>query len=456
MSEDLPTPPAKKTGCCLGSILILGALGFLLMIAATVGPWVWRARSAARVDEELARIRAAGEPASAAELHDFYVVPPEDTDCTSLWLEAIAPFDSQSYTKACESLPIVGDAPKIPPPGEPWPEQAAVEAFLEQYADSMKLMHQAAQQHGTARYDIDFEAGFDTKLDHVDRLRSAARMLMLEAHLRAHRGDADGAAESIGAILRVSESLRDEPLLVSQLVRYACATMGLNLAGEMLPHVDFRPEDLATLQDEVEAMRLEDGFRRAMIGERASGIEVFRNPAAQTDMEFDVPTGPRNDDLTLYLQFMDEIIDAARKPWPERLKATSRVDQRIQARIENGGPLDNLRYVFTFLLLPASNAVVEADGRTQALVRAATVRIALQRYRLEHGQFPESIEQLVPKFLDKVPEDPFDGQPLRYAIRDGEPLVYSVGRDQVDNGGDGDDRGQPDILFPLPDDDGDE
>jgi len=34
-----------------------------------------------------------------------------------------------------------------------------------------------------------------------------------------------------------------------------------------------------------------------------------------------------------------------------------------------------------------------------------------------------------------VPPDRVDGKQLRYALRDGKPVVYSVGRDHVDDGG---------------------
>jgi hypothetical protein len=38
--------------------------------------------------------------------------------------------------------------------------------------------------------------------------------------------------------------------------------------------------------------------------------------------------------------------------------------------------------------------------------------IALRRYHLRHGQFPATLETLVPEFLDAVPLDRMDGQPL--------------------------------------------
>jgi hypothetical protein len=41
----------------------------------------------------------------------------------------------------------------------------------------------------------------------------------------------------------------------------------------------------------------------------------------------------------------------------------------------------------------------------------------------------------VPTLLPAVPPDRADGQPLRYALRDGKPVLYSLGQDRDDDGG---------------------
>ena len=63
--------------------------------------------------------------------------------------------------------------------------------------------------------------------------------------------------------------------------------------------------------------------------------------------------------------------------------------------------------------------------------------IALKRYQLRHGALPSDLNALVPEFLSAVPRDPVDGKPLRYRLNpDGTFLLYSVGSDGMDNGGD--------------------
>ena len=49
--------------------------------------------------------------------------------------------------------------------------------------------------------------------------------------------------------------------------------------------------------------------------------------------------------------------------------------------------------------------------------RALRLRLALFAWRAEHGQFPEQLEQLVGKYLDKIPLDPWKGKPFSYYPR---------------------------------------
>jgi hypothetical protein len=74
--------------------------------------------------------------------------------------------------------------------------------------------------------------------------------------------------------------------------------------------------------------------------------------------------------------------------------------------------------------------------------RMAAVALAVRLYRADHGgEWPRTLGELVPTYLPSVPADPFDprGGPLRYrpsaAAPGGGPVVYSVGRDGTDHGG---------------------
>jgi hypothetical protein len=61
---------------------------------------------------------------------------------------------------------------------------------------------------------------------------------------------------------------------------------------------------------------------------------------------------------------------------------------------------------------------------------------ALERYRLAKGKYPESPQELAPAYIDAVPHDIMNGKPYHYQLNeDGTFRLYSVGWDQVDDGG---------------------
>ena len=75
------------------------------------------------------------------------------------------------------------------------------------------------------------------------------------------------------------------------------------------------------------------------------------------------------------------------------------------------------------------------DDRNQAELRMLLCALALRCYRLDHGELPPALADLVPEYLAEVPVDPFSGRPLVYRRQDGEYLLYSVGPDGQDDGG---------------------
>lgn len=87
----------------------------------------------------------------------------------------------------------------------------------------------------------------------------------------------------------------------------------------------------------------------------------------------------------------------------------------------------------------------EARLRDEAERATAQAGVALARYRLAHGSWPERLEALVPEELAQIPSDPFDGAQLRYRPRPDGALVYSVGADLKDDGG-----AAGDVVFSVP------
>ena len=64
------------------------------------------------------------------------------------------------------------------------------------------------------------------------------------------------------------------------------------------------------------------------------------------------------------------------------------------------------------------------------------VACALERFHLSRGMYPEVLAELVPAFLEAIPEDPFARAPLKYQRTEhGTYRFYSIGKNRIDDEG---------------------
>jgi hypothetical protein len=110
--------------------------------------------------------------------------------------------------------------------------------------------------------------------------------------------------------------------------------------------------------------------------------------------------------------------------------------------------------------MPALHATQNARDRIELEVEMDRVACALGIYRSDHGEYPEKLDQLMPKYITAIPDDTFAGEPtaIRYR-REGD--VYTMWTVHL-NGIDDDGRGPEDeppgddwVLRPVPGKSGD-
>lgn len=84
-----------------------------------------------------------------------------------------------------------------------------------------------------------------------------------------------------------------------------------------------------------------------------------------------------------------------------------------------------------------TDGMLKAAIRSQIRFEQAKAAVGLARYKLANSRYPAHLDQLVPHYLPSLPHDWYDGQPLRYRpLEDGSYLLYSIGEDCSDDGGD--------------------
>jgi hypothetical protein len=182
----------------------------------------------------------------------------------------------------------------------------------------------------------------------------------------------------------------------------------------------------------LQAMRGERGGSEAMVATLRKGnikISAFSGPGGGGSLEdraIDMFPGIMLRGRPEQLRLINQAVEAARLPPEKQGEAFNQVDKATRA--------SSARLVR--LLMPAVTKVSQANRRTQANLRCALAGVAAERYRLERGQWPASLDELAKHgWIAAVPLDPFDGQPLRYKLVPDGVLIYSVGLDGVDDGG---------------------
>jgi len=73
--------------------------------------------------------------------------------------------------------------------------------------------------------------------------------------------------------------------------------------------------------------------------------------------------------------------------------------------------------------------------RIEQVRRNLQVAFALAASQSDHGRYPANLNELSPKYLEKVPDDLFSGKALIYRLEEDGYLLYSVGPNGKDDGG---------------------
>lgn len=272
--------------------------------------------------------------------------------------------------------------------------------------------------------------------------RKVSLLLVRDALRCGQEGDPAAAMISCRAALNAARSVGDEPFLISQLMRNA----GVLIACRGVERVLGQGEAPAASLDEFrKLLEIEDAFAELTIGsrgERASFHELFDaiecGDVAIKDISdahpslggyvFDFIT---RDDLRkehpLLLSLMTQWIAITQLPLHEQADAEHQLEFQIQQL--------NRSTVLIEPLMMSLTKMGETSRRKHAQLRCMIAALAVERYRQTHKKWPDPLDKVCPQFLSAAPLDPFDGQPLRYRRLGDGVVIYSVGKDGIDDGG---------------------
>ena len=321
---------------------------------------------------------------------------------------------------------------------------AAVLHALEKFQPVIEELRSASRRP-YARFNIDYNeaSALAILLPHLSVLKYLNGMLQLRASAELTLNQTDQAWADTKLGLYLAETLKTEPFLFSKLVEVALVQRSLQPIWEGLAEHKWSDAQLAEIEQHLASIDLlEDVALRA---ERALDLWVIDQSRQQGRIDpqgSSSVAGPAAFLLggfyyqnqlcvaRLYQQYsVPAVDDRSQRVYPSRALGNETLTKVL------GGGFGPYR-LFARLLLPALSSIQSKFAFGQTRVNEAIVACALERYRLANGHFPESLEPLSPRYMQKMPHDIITGAPLIYRrTPDGQFLLYSVGWNEKDDGG---------------------
>jgi hypothetical protein len=285
-----------------------------------------------------------------------------------------------------------------------------------------------------------------------------------------HERDTNEVFTNLFALSRLVTAWEPEPFEIAHLVRFSCAASAREAIWESMQTDCWNEEQLAELQREWESAKFFDGlpdtaelacanmtrmcqnardesysvgwgmvlrgvFQQDGFRNLWSAVQGYRQHISYRN------SGSYEDEKALLIYFRERQRELKRasaiSTWAEMRSlpgATNTVAFK-GAEFSRIGTIMNLKRVGLGLQAQGRTMLSRA-AETEVQRRLIVTAIALERFALQYKTYPKSLAELVPPFLPGFPSDFMDGKPLRYRrLDDGRYILYSVGLDCVDNGG---------------------
>jgi hypothetical protein len=297
-----------------------------------------------------------------------------------------------------------------------------------------------ASRRPASRLPTDYQ---DWEMPALLGFRGVVRTLRIRALANLRAGHPDQALEDLSICFRISEHLKTEPSLLSALLRSALLNIAMQVVWEGTEERLWKVSHLSVIQDDLSKMDLLrteiagwQGERQGFITLQLAMAENLPMPKAMSaSVDRPVRFGAlgrgwvyRN--LLENSKFLTHLMDvqdpAAHRVYPAKFIELEKWSTRYRFRPD----LPMAR-----IATPALGSQVIRFAKLQALLDEGVVVCALERHRLDKGQYPERLEALVPAYMQVLPHDLVTGGPLHYARQGDTFTLYQVGWDGRDEGG---------------------
>ena len=399
---------------------------------------------------QIARIRAAGEPVTEADLATNPPVPDEDN--AALFYQRLKVLKIDIDWRLLDNSLFDPDFRRA--------HRADVLKIMEDNKETLDLLRQAR-----SRSRCDFKVGLDEL--RYGPVKTQTKLLCLAAVHAHDSGDDAAAIEYLLDALALGRNLGASQGLVIAYLRVATDALALTALEEVLPTVKIgdsvgaaRPEQLQSLQELLLDGEFAGQLRRSLLAERVWLLDFTLKATRERSLEFSGDSGTirKMQKYLLPRLFWKRDVRLILEDYTQAITALGGADC---AAIEAAWPKPRGITVLSSWCHPLyigagvmSARLSQIHVTSLALRRMAGAAVAMRRYEVAKGRRPEKLEDLVPEFLKEVPKDPWSGAGRMISWTKAAPArLYCVGLNGSDDGGAFTEQGtgvdSPDQVFFL-------
>jgi len=351
-------------------------------------------------------------------------------------------------------------------------DKQAIEKLLNDYKDVFDLVVAGTKKPYCWR-NLKSTRGSDMMevlMPYLAEYRRLAYSLRLRAQFRARQNRLEDAFDDIKSCYRFGQHIRkgNKPL-IEQLVGIAIEAISVHTLRSILGEHQIDPAALTQLQKDFEQMITDENFTISFKAEKLfqydwiqksfteggpggghpcppafrkmaeinQGInakktwfaDYCKNLGTAISFLLGLSTG-RNETLKsvngLY-DFLDS--EFALKTPAEVQTQKTEIDKKVKQLTGRNFPIR--------LIVPPFEKTLQISNRLKTEVEANLTIIATLRYKQEKGQYPQNLDELKQTgYIKEISMDPFSDKPLVYKKTDDNFILYSVGMNFKDDGGD--------------------
>lgn len=294
----------------------------------------------------------------------------------------------------------------------PEPTAEELEALRRSVAENaltLEILDAAVERPG-ASWNLRYSHGIHAQLPNLVQVIDLAKLNAAAGRLALRDGDIDGVIRALARGAAIDRSLANESALIIQLTRTGIDRLHHALLREWLsvgpvtgPHLERAAEAFAGAQVDLP-------MQATFIGEAKSMVDAVLTAEGRSLAPWSGRQGDGVlvsmlvwlirpviiDSVRSYIERMDKVVQCAAVPRYSRPAHCAR-----DAALEGLSGYDFVaKIMFDF-----SGALARAD-MSAARRRLALLELAVERYRLEHGEYPGSLEELVlPRDVTGVSSD---------------------------------------------------